>query len=104
MIEIRKYGTLNPEYIAVEPLNPKADFKPDGGKYELHSAGKVVGISKNTEGYINSLKLDNAAAVIIPFLGDEILYDPSKSITIIEANAKLEFVPLSAILAVKGDE
>lgn len=102
MIDITKFYDMNPAYVAVEPISPNADFKPEASKYELHSMGKVLRVSKQAEQYINIKSPKEPEFAMLPLEDDIIIYDATKSISVVESNGKLEFVPYNAIMAIKG--
>ena len=87
--DINTYQQIRPGYVAIKPINPKADFKPDGSKYELHFIGEII--NKNLG--VNHMEI-----------GDIVMYDGTKSVTIIESEPNIELVHEDYILAVKTKE
>ena len=86
-IDLEGYN-INKDYIVVEPVRQHDDLGPERGKYDMHSMGTILAVADN----INT-------DVLQP--GDSVIYDGTKSITIIESAGEMEFVPIDNILAIK---
>lgn len=103
-MEIDKFNNINPLFALVEVMAPQSDLKPEGSKYDMHSYGKVVKTEEVIKEWIDSIKPAEPTVVMEVNVGDEILYDPTKSIQVVESSGKYEFVPLTAILAIKENK
>ena len=103
-MEIEKFNNINPLFALVEVMAPQADLKPEGSKYDMHSYCKVVKTEGVTKEWLDSMKPSEPTVVMEVNVGDEILYDPTKSIQVVESSGKYEFVPLTAILAIKENK
>ena len=86
-IDLENYN-LNKDYIVVNPVRKHNELGPERGKYDIHSMGTILAIASN----INS-------DILHP--GDTVLYDGTKSITIIESSIEMEFVKIDNILAIR---
>ena len=77
--------TMSSGFMAVLP-EKRDSLKPEAGKFELHSKGKII------------------HSCITHEIGMDIIYDGSKSITI--TDEEYEIIPTNAILAYKtrGDK
>lgn len=88
-IDLENYD-IRKDYIVVYPIRQHDELGPERGKYELHSIGTIAAVPHST-----SQETFNP--------GDTVIYDGSKSITIIESTIDMEFVPKDNILAVKEE-
>ena len=89
-IDLENYD-INKDYLVVHPVRQHDDLGPERGKYDLHSMGTILAMADN----INS-------DILHP--GDTVLYDGTKSITIIESSVEMEFVPIDSVLAIKENK
>lgn len=103
-MEIDKFTNINPKVVLVEVMAPQSDLKPEGSKYDMHSYGRVICKSSLSKVFAEHLTSKEPTVVMEADAGDEILYDPTKSISVIEACGKYEFVPINAILAIKENK